>query len=277
MYELQSYKPKSKLLEKYVDFYYVFSQERSENISYIAFPHVNTAISFFKGVEIIRGDYEININTENQHKSKCVVEILGKYTRPVFVNYFGNCEEVAIVFKPLGVNIFFQNDLIELSPVFSQELKNIHWTEFSHELLNEKSIPKKIELLDTFLINNLNTFENEKMYEAIKYLEDFDSNYSIDKVSTLCGFTLKTFQRNFSKHLTCSPLEYKRISRFRHSLENKLISKEIKTLTSISNDSNYYDQSYFIREFKKLTHINPKKFFDSIIALNEKKIVWKVK
>ena len=274
---LQTYKPKSKLLERYVDFYYIFNRERSENISYIAFPHVNTAISFFKGVEIKRGDHEISIKTTNKQKSKCVVEILGKYTRPVFVNYFGDCAEVAIVFKPLGVNNFFKNDLIELSPHFSQELINKHWTEFSHELLDEKSITRKIEMLETFLIKNLHEFGNKKIYEAIKYLEDFDSNYSIDKVASLCNFTLKTFQRNFKKYLTCSPLEYKRISRFRNSLQNKLISKEIKTLTNISNDSNYYDQSYFIREFKKLTQLNPKQFFSTISALDEKKIVWKVK
>ena len=108
-------------------------------------------------------------------------------------------------------------------------------------------------------------------------MEEFDSNYSIDKIATLCHITLKTFQRNFTKHLACSPVEYKRIARFRHSLQIKLISNEIETLTSVSNDSNYYDQSYFIREFKKLTQLNPKSFFNSITALEEKKVVWKVK
>lgn len=274
---LQTYKPKSKLLEKYVDFYYVFNSERSENISYIAFPHVNMAISFFKNVEITRADHEININSADRQKNKYAVEILGKYTRPVFVNYFVNCEEVAVVFRPLGLNNFFENDLIEIAPSFSQELKDKKWVEFSQGLLNEKDDTKKIELLDDFLIKNIVDFKNKGLYETIKYLEDYESNYSIEKIAALSGLSLKTFQRNFKKHLTCSPIEYKRISRFRHSLENKLISEEIKTLTSISNDSNYYDQSYFIREFKKLTHLNPKQFFKCISELNEKKIIWRLK
>lgn len=274
---IKTFKPKSNLLQKYIDFFYVFNRERSENISYIAFPHVNTAISFFKGANIQRGNYQINITATDQNKTNCVIEILGKYTQPVFVNYFGNCEEIAIVFKPLGVNHFFQNDLIELSPLFSQELKNILWTEFSYVLLNDQSITEKIEMLEIFLLKNFKEVENNKIYEAIKYLEDFETNYSIDTIAMLCGFTLKTFQRNFTKQLTCSPLEYKRIARFRHSLKNKLISKELKTLTSVSYDSNYYDQSYFIREYKKLTQLNPKSFFDSITALDEKNIVWKLK
>ncbi len=274
---LQTFKPKSILLQKYVDFFYVFNSDKPENISYIAFPHVNTAISFFKGVVIHRGHYLVNITATNQNKNKCVVEILGKYTQPVFVNYTGNCEEIAVVFKPLGANHFFKNDLIEVSPLFSQELNNIRWTEFSYVLLDNNSITKKIEMLEIFLLNNFKEIENKKLYDAIKYLEDFDANYSIEKIASLCGITLKTFQRNFRKHLTCSPVEYKRIARFRHSLQNKLISKELKTLTSVSYESNYYDQSYFIREFKKLTQQNPKSFFKNISALDKKNIIWKVK
>lgn len=274
---IQTYKPKSKLLQRYIELFYVFNSEKPENISYIAFPHVNTAISFFKGVDIQRGNYVVNITASNQSKNKCIVEILGKYTQPVFVNYKGKCEEIAVVFKPFGINHFFQNDLIEVSPLFSQELNNLTWREFSHALLSDNSMTEKIEMLDIFLLKNLKETENTWLYEAIKYLEDFDSNHSIEKIAVLCGFTLKTFQRNFTKHLTCSPLEYKRIARFRHSLQNKLISKEIKTLTSVSYESNYYDQSYFIREFKKLTQLSPRSFFDSITALDEKNIVWKVK
>jgi AraC-like DNA-binding protein len=274
---IQTYKPKSKLLQKHIELFYVFNSPKQGNISYVAFPHVNTAISFFKGVDILRGDHVITITDSKQSKNICIVEILGKYTKPVFVNYTGNFEEVAIVFKPLGVNHFFNNALIEITPHYSQALNSALWTEFSCILFKEKNIKERIEMVELFLLNNLKEIENESLYKAIKYLEDFEANYGMDHIASLCGFTLKTFQRNFKKHLTCSPLEYKRIARFRHSLQDKLFSKEIKTLTSVSYESNYYDQSYFIREFKKMTQLRPKSFFDSISALNEKKIVWKVK
>lgn len=272
---IQTYKPKSKLLQKYIELFYVFNSEKPENRSYIAFPHVNTAISFFKNIEIKRGDYMLNITAS--HKNKCIVEILGKYTQPVFVNYKGEFEEIAIVFKPLGVNHFFKNNLIEIAPKYSQALNSELWNEFSSTLFNEINIIKKIEMVEIFLLKNLKEIENDILYKAIEYLEDFEANYTVDYIASNCGFTLKTFQRNFTKHLACSPSEYKRIARFRHALQNKLISKEIKTLTSVSYESNYYDQSYFIREFKKLTQLSPKSFFNSISALDEKNIVWKVK
>lgn len=273
---VQTIKPRSTLLQRYIDFFYVFDSTRPETISYIAFPHVNTAISFFKGTDIQRGDHSISI-TANPQNNHCQVEILGKFTQPVFVHYTGRCEELAIVFKPLGVNHFFLNDLREIAPLFSQELTNERWTAFAYDLFNEISQEKKIEMLELFLIHNYRDFGNKPLYDALSYLQDFDTPISMEEIAALCGFAVKTFQRNFKKHVSCSPSEYRRIARFRHSLQNKLISDELKTLTRISYASNYYDQSYFVREFKKLTHLNPGKFFNSITALDEKKIVWKVK
>ncbi|HRI21518.1 MAG TPA: AraC family transcriptional regulator [Panacibacter sp.] len=274
---LQIYKPKSKELQKYIELFYEFNSNKPTEISYVAFPHVNTAISFFKGIDIYRTNYNITILSSADNEPKRCIEILGKYTQPVFVHYKGKCEEIAIVFKPLGVNHFFLSNLIEVAPEYSQALNDESWTEFSTVLFTEKTAAERIEMLEIFLLKNLNHFKAENLYKAIKYLEDFDANYSIDKVAEFCGASLKTFQRNFIKHLTCSPLEYKRIARFRHSLNNKLISKEIKTLTNVSYESNYYDQSYFIREYKKLTNLNPKQFFNAITVLDEKNIIWKIK
>jgi AraC-like DNA-binding protein len=269
---LHTYKPESSILQKYIEFFYVFSDETPQNFSYIVFPHVFTAISFFKGVDIDRKNYTMNINTSTD--DKYVIDILGKYTQPVFLNYKGKCNEITIIFKPLGINHFFQNDIIELTPLFSQELKNSHWTEFTHVLFNENSNSKKIQILETFLLSNLKKLEINRMYDAIKFLEDFDKNYTIDEVASLCNYSLKSFQRHFKKYVACTPCEYKRIARFRYALQSKIISNEIKTLTSVSSQSNYNDQSYFIREFKKLTHQNPKRFFNKINVLTENKIIW---
>ncbi|CAN5376067.1 hypothetical protein BH11BAC2_BH11BAC2_07080 [soil metagenome] len=274
---LHTYQPKSEKLQKYVELFYEFTSERPDEISYIAFPHVNTAISFFKGVDLQRNDYNIYIAPSLKNKTNCSVEILGKYTTPVFVHYKGKCEEIAIVFKPLGINQFFRDDLITIAPEFSQALDNSLWTELSNSLFKESTIDVKIEILELFLLENLKEIELKNVSQSLNLLEDFEENYSINQVAERCGLSLKTFQRTFTKHLTCSPLEYKRIARFRHSLNNKLVSKELKTLTSVSHESNYYDQSYFIREYKKLTHLNPKQFFDSITALDQRNIVWKVK
>jgi YesN/AraC family two-component response regulator len=75
----------------------------------------------------------------------------------------------------------------------------------------------------------------------------------------------------------CSPVEYRRICRFRSSLTNKLNSSQVKNLTEITYEEGYYDQSYFIKEFRKITNHNPKDFFKSTSKVDGDKIIWEIK
>lgn len=274
---LKTFIPHSALLQKYIDTFYVFSSDKPQKFSYVAFPHVNTAVSFFKGVSISRRNLEITLEQEIDNSNNTCVEILGKYVHPVFVHYNGDFEEVSIVFKPLGITHFINEDFLSVAPLYSQSFNNAKWQAFSQVLLQKHNDEDKIALLENFLLDNMVPKKNELMYEALKYLEDTDDDYSIENIAAALKINIKTFQRNFLKHMGCTALEYKRIARFRHALKSKILSSEVKSLTSLSYESNYYDQSYFIREFKKLTNLNPKKFFDAITVLDEQKIVWEIK
>ncbi len=273
---LKTFIPRSKELQQYIEVFYVFSTEKPSQFSYIAFPHVNTAISFFKGVTIARNNFSVSIEQERKNGTHTCVEILGKYTKPVFVQYAGDFEEVAIVFKPMGVNRFLKRDFVEFAPNYSQPLLDKDWQLFGHQIFEEKET--SIERLEDFLMAQLYPSDAfSKMEEAIQYLGSRDIDYSVEQIAQLLGMGLKTFQRHFLKHLSCSPSEYKRIARFRNAINAKILSKEMKSLTNISFDTNYSDQSYFIREFKKLTNLNPKKFFKEVAVLNDEKIIWELK
>lgn len=273
---LKTVTPASKELQKYIELFYVFNTDKPSRFSYIAFPHTNTAISFFKGVTISRDQFHINIEQEKNSGDHYCIEMLGKYTKPVFVHYRGDFEEVAIVFKPLGVNRFIRGDLIDYASEYSQPLQDENWVIFSRKLFEKKE--NRLELLEEFLLSQLDeTRDLTKMEEALRYFENPDLDHSVEAIAQQLGMTVKTFQRHFLKQVTCTPSEYKRIARFRNALQAKIMSKEIKSLTSISYDNNYADQSYFIREFKKLTNLNPKKFFKEITVLDDEKIIWEIK
>ena len=274
---IRIFKPKSKILQNYVDLFYVLNNKESEKFSYAVFPHTHTCVSFIKGAEITRANFQVNILADKKSVTNERIEVIGKYTNPVFVNYRGKIQEVSIIFKPLGINHFINEDLKLITPDFSQSLNLPNWDLICNNIFKTQDDLKKMELIEEFLLDNLLDLNFDKLYKALAYLEDIEKDYSIEDVAELIDLNLKTFQRLFSKHLACSPLEYKRISRFRQSLNAKLLSKEIKSLTEISYESNFYDQSYFIREFKKLTQLNPRKFFESISILDEEKIIWSIK
>lgn len=49
-----------------------------------------------------------------------------------------------------------------------------------------------------------------------------------------------------------------------------------KNLTNIGYEEGYYDQSYLIKEFKKITKHNPKDFFKSTSKVDGDKIIWEI-
>ncbi len=226
-----------------------------------------------KGASVQRQDWTLQIS-ENRTDS-VHIEILGKYTTPVFLEYKGYLGEISVIFKPLGINRFFKDNYLSLAPHFSQELVNDVWRKLGETLFCGDDDISKIE---SFLLSQFGDHPEFSAVEtALKWLENSDEKMAISTIASKVGLNAKTFQRYFQKHMGCSAVEYRRNFRFRSSLTNKLNSAEWKNLTDITYEGGYYDQSYFIKEFRKITHHNPKDFFKSTSKVDGDKIIWEIK
>ncbi len=265
--------PSSPTLKKYIECFYIYEGKPNSTFRYLAFPHFNTGLSFFSGASVNRQNWSLQIS-ENTDVG-VHVEILGKYTTPVFLEYKGQLREISIVFKPAGLNRFFKESYLLLAPNFSQELKNDVWGQFGESLFSSDIEISKIEsfLLSQFCDNQ----EVSNIENSLILLENNNEQISISDIAIKVGLNLKTFQRHFQKHMGCSPVEYRRIYRFRSSLANRLNNTQLKNLTKITYEEGYYDQSYLIKEFRKITNHNPKDFFKSASKVDGDKIIWEIK
>jgi AraC-like DNA-binding protein len=238
----------------------------------LAFPHYNCGLSFFRGVAIQRNHFQINLVESSDLKVQ--TELLGKYINPLLIEYSGKIQEISIVFKPLGINRFIRKNYQSIAPNFTQEYHNEAWQHFGEKLFTSEN---KIKTLEEFLLSEFKeTNELRDLQASLSLIENLELNYSIAAIAEKLGYNLKTFQRHFTKHIGCSPIDYRRIIRFRNAIETKLNAKELKSLTDITFENNYFDQSHFIKEFKRLTSHNPKKFFKNISQLDGEKIVWEL-
>jgi AraC-like DNA-binding protein len=239
----------------------------------VAFPHLNTGLSFFNGAAVYRQNWNLQLTEKTNVGVQ--IEILGKYTTPVLIEYKGKLKEISIVFKPLGLNRFFKDNYLSLAPKFSQELKNDVWGQFGESLFSSDDEISKIEsfLLSQFCDNQ----EVSSIENSLILLENSNEQNSIAEIANQVGLNLKTFQRHFKKHMGCSPVEYRRIYKFRISLNNKLNNIQLKNFTEITYEAGYFDQSYLIKEFRKITNHNPKDFFKSISKVDGDKIIWEIK
>ena len=138
------------MLKKYIECFYIYEGKSNSVFNYVAFPHFNTGLSFFKGASVHRQNWNLQIS-ENTNVG-VHIEILGKYTTPLLVEYKGQLREISMVFKPLGLNRFFKDNYHSLAPKFSQELTNDVWSQFGESLFSSDDDISKIE---TFLLTAL--------------------------------------------------------------------------------------------------------------------------
>jgi AraC-like DNA-binding protein len=130
-------------------------------------------------------------------------------------------------------------------------------------------------LLEEFLLSRYKTFaEATVLKEVLNHLTDFENERSVEEIARVVNLNVRTLNRLFGKHLGISPITFRKIARFRHAMKNRIYGERLKTLTEIGYESNFYDQSYFIKMYQKLTGNNPSKFFRSIEKLSDDRLVF---
>lgn len=270
---IQTIVPVSPLLRQHIVCFYLFTGEPGSHFRYLAFPHAHTGLSFFLGAAISRKDWSVEI--AEGPEASVHIEVLGKYTRPLFIAYSGKVQEISIVFRPMGMNRFLRSSYQSIAPEYSQALLLESWSRFGETLFSGEG---DIERLESFLLSQFSdNTELQRFDAAVRLLETAGEEMPVAAIAAQSGYQLKTFQRHFKKHMGCSPVEYRRICRFRNALSGKLSQEQLKTFTDLTYEGGYSDQSHFIREFRKLTTHNPKDFFRVAKKVDGAGIVWEIR
>ena len=82
---------------------------------------------------------------------------------------------------------------------------------------------------------------------------------ALKKFNLSLTVTQKSFIQKFKKHYILTPSQYVKLRQINHAIEHLQFSNT-NTLTQIGLDAGFYDQSHFIRVFKKFCGTAPKKF-----------------
>jgi AraC-like DNA-binding protein len=132
------------------------------------------------------------------------------------------------------------------------------------KLFETDSFEKKIDLVESFLINQLRN--NSKEYEInriIKSIALINKSYGIIDIKSLSSFAClsrKQYERTFAEYIGSSPKQFLRTVRFQNTLHKKEKNRNIP-LTELAYNCGYYDQSHMINDYKLLTGITPTQYF----------------
>ena len=127
-------------------------------------------------------------------------------------------------------------------------------------------VPSENELVESFGISRmtanraLNELTTEGMLARVPGVGTFvkeatprSSLLELRNIADEIGLNVRTFYRMFKENIGISPVGFKKIARFRHSLSDKFFNEQFQRLTDIAYNSNFYDQPYFINIYT--THL----------------------
>ena len=163
-----------------------------------------------------------------------------------------------------SVNFSFSNPTDKIDYKF-QLLENYPVEMFDEIYENYNNNPMKsagiFYILLSELYNKLQrgiASSTEKAVEkAIKYIEEnYNTNYDISYLATLCGFSESRFFALFKLATGCAPVYYKHHVLIQHAIE--MLAYTNYSIEQISERLNFSSPRYFRRVFKKITGKTPK-------------------
>ncbi|WP_040279458.1 helix-turn-helix domain-containing protein [Psychroserpens damuponensis] len=267
-------KPKSDVLSKYIAYYYFnTSKETNYTKSFVFYPHYRNSITVYQNSKI-----SFNGNTSkvvpNAHQDFEII-YTGIHPNSRFGKIIAPFDKIGIVFQPLGLNNFLSESLTEI--VTEDPMRNFNYfgndfVTVLNQVYNTSDFDEKVMVLDAFLLQNIKPFQDHRLIKAVDLM--FKGDLSVLEISEALHINRKTLLRLFKKHLNCSPKSFSNLVKFRKAINTYQEYKP--ALTDLAYQNDYYDQSDFIKHFKKITGFNPKKFFGNLSHLGTEDTFWTV-
>lgn len=272
--EIKFFKPKNEILQKYIEGYYFLTNSKSDlPLEYYTFPNNYSIISIIENSEVIYSENKAIV--KEKKGTPLSSDLICHYKKPIKLSYEGNINEITFYFKPLGLNAFLEKSLCHYTnDFFSNFIPFDDYKEIFTSILKENNLDKKTELIENYWLSKLKDFQHPFLNQMIIDLKDTQRDYSISDLAKKYNTTRQNLTKHFESNLCKSPSDFKKIQRFREALKSQINSQTKNNLTSLSYDMLFYDQSHLIKDFKSLTGLTPKKFFNKISVQENGEVNW---
>jgi AraC-like DNA-binding protein len=184
------------------------------------------------------------------------VLLTGATIKPTYLMLKNRVKMIGIRFNMGGSYPFFEKSISSYMDSVI-EFQDDAWKRVE-ESLDEENM---VECLDDFLLEQLlphRVEESDRILEMIALIFK-EPNIKKDDLSDLFDLSHRQLERKFKELLGLSMKQIQALIRV-HSSRESIKSNAFSTLTEVGYESNYYDQSHFIKEFKKMTDTTPKKY-----------------
>jgi len=171
-------------------------------------------------------------------------------------------ETIGIEFSPRGAYRFFhftfndiQNQIYSLSDVLGNIGKRL-----TEQINNTTSVQQKIVLLQQFLLKQLSLQDEDLIFEyCVERIISSKGKVTVKELEKKTGYSSRWLNMKFNDNLGISPKNLSSIIRFKQYYQSFINGNE-KSFFKNDFYELYYDQSHFIKHFKRFTGLPPTKF-----------------
>lgn len=201
----------------------------------------------------------------------CPLFLYGQTLQPIEILAYGSFRTVMFYLYPQVIKALFKvqapalvDDCIDITGLPIPGADRI-----LPDLQNARYAEQQVDLLAEFLLGLIPEGEVAPgLDKAIRRIELTNENFDLASISDDFHGSQRTFQRLFKENVGISPRMYARVSRFNKALR-KLESGDFQSLTDLALESDFSDQSHFIRTFREFTGMSPRAFLKMMEAYGE--------
>lgn len=269
--KLELFKPKNSVLAAYMEGYYFLSRSAGEeDTQYLTFPNNYSIISVCENMNMEFGSN--SVTAVGSPEGKFISSLICHYKKPIRISMKGNINEITFYFKPLGLNAFLNKPLKQYTDTFFNSfLPFDDYQSSMMSILYETDFEKRIEMIEDYWMSKWVGFSHPFLGKLTEHMLS-DPEISLADLAAEYKTSRQTVSKLFDLHLCKSPSDFRKIQRFRETLINS-IDRKI-SLTELSYDHLFYDQSHLIKDFKSLTDFTPRKFFKDNSLYQDESINW---
>ncbi|MBX7171431.1 MAG: helix-turn-helix domain-containing protein [Pyrinomonadaceae bacterium] len=272
---IQSFIPQNPVIQNLVRCVFIIEQEEAhKSARFLILPSVSTYISV--SLNTISYSENENIIVENTTKNPLDSSIQFGLKSSVSYEYRGKVKEICLVFNPLAVFDFFDEELLLKSVANNQSfIPDRDFETNIVRILNIANNDQIIEEIEQYLLKKYKPFSHAYLHQATNELSNTDSeNYlCLDELARKFSITRQTLNNQCKKYLNLSASEFRQISRFRKFIQAKLIDENNSKLTDFVYDFGFFDQSHLIKEFRKYAFLKPNDFFRKVNFSKDNQVI----
>jgi AraC-like DNA-binding protein len=212
--------------------------------------HIKLSVAFRNGIVA-------SVNGKSFTSKEQNISLTGLVDVPVILDVEEDIATGTIVveFNPQGAYRFFQ---ISLNDIKNQihpltDIIGIVGKQLEEQISNVESVDDKIVLLQQFLLKQFMLQSEDSIFEyCVAKITSSKGKITIKELEKKTGYSSRWLNMKFANKLGISPKNLSTIIRFNQYYNAVANNKELNFMQNAFYD-HYYDQSHFLKEFKRFT------------------------